>query len=71
MPQTNPRWLIEKAPGDLRAQVRIAVEHGYQVVQSDTYHGTAHTCESSSAASSRHGLSILLSRFHLSSRLSR
>lgn len=32
MPQTNPRWLIEKAPGDLKAQVRIAVEHGYQVV---------------------------------------
>ena len=32
MPNTNPRWLIEKAPGDLKAQVRIAVEHGYQVV---------------------------------------
>lgn len=32
MPQANPRWLIEKAPGDLKAQVRIAVEHGYQVI---------------------------------------
>jgi cell division septal protein FtsQ len=32
MPQTNPRWLIQKAPGDLKAQVRIAVELGYHVV---------------------------------------
>ncbi len=32
MPQTNPRWLVEKAPNDIKTQVRIAVDHGYQVV---------------------------------------
>lgn len=32
MQQTNPLWLVSLAPGDLKAQVRIAVEKGYHVV---------------------------------------
>ncbi|MFA6100065.1 MAG: hypothetical protein WC750_04295 [Patescibacteria group bacterium] len=32
MSQTNPQWLIDTARGDLKAQVRIAVEKGYQVI---------------------------------------
>lgn len=31
MNKTNPRWLISKAPKDLKAQIRIAVEYGYQL----------------------------------------
>jgi t-SNARE complex subunit (syntaxin) len=39
MAQTNPRWLIEKAPADIKGQVRIAVQYGYQVVSQT--HSTA------------------------------
>ncbi len=28
----NPRWLIKQAPGDLKAQISIAVSRGYHVV---------------------------------------
>lgn len=31
MPSTNPLWLISQAPQDLKAQIRIAVGHGYHV----------------------------------------
>ena len=31
MPQTNPRWLITQAPGDLKAQIQKAVSAGYHV----------------------------------------
>jgi hypothetical protein len=32
MPQINPSWLVNQAPGNLKAQIRIAVEKGYHVV---------------------------------------